>query len=488
MSRHFSNMMFVISVLLLVSAVFSAPVEKAAQTSAAEVSKRSVAPQDEASHPDEDLQDLLSLVNKQASQQNTMVHKEKVTHFENNNGDLVKVDKEEEKVVDTNSGDVIADVKQEVKQQQASGSQQEPETVVETKIDIPSQDVHETFVQDDADGTAGDVDIRNAEDALPSNEDDSMEAELTPADMAEYLYATQQFEPFYAALDRLVNQSKMTVGEASSYAKAVAVEYERLQLQQLEDRLIFEEGPFGQLSSAADSYPPPEAAPYSVEDSYPPAEYQRPMGGYLRPEEEQMYLWQAEPRSYSPPPMDTADIDPYEFLAALWTEAYGKGNEEARDIVRMLYDRVSQDSNPDDMAQIRDILMETVDASVHDTPFNFDPEIMGLDELPPQQEGYQIPSLPEELLNTQLEDIPTAQKKNVIVEEADQQEDGEGEEEEVAEKNSPAQEVEESEAQASEDNSEEKEGKTEVKEETNVVGEAKEEKEAKTEIQETEKQ
>lgn len=32
------------------------------------------------------------------------------------------------------------------------------------------------------------------------------------------------------------------------------------------------------------------------------------------------------------------------------------GNEEAKEIVRMLYERVSQDNNPDDIGQIRDIL------------------------------------------------------------------------------------------------------------------------------------
>lgn len=35
------------------------------------------------------------------------------------------------------------------------------------------------------------------------------------------------------------------------------------------------------------------------------------------------------------------------------------GNEEAQEIVKMLYDRVSQDDNPDDMGQIRDLLGES---------------------------------------------------------------------------------------------------------------------------------
>lgn len=42
-------------------------------------------------------------------------------------------------------------------------------------------------------------------------ENDDDETELTPTDMAEYLYATQQFAAFYSALERLVNQSKVRV-------------------------------------------------------------------------------------------------------------------------------------------------------------------------------------------------------------------------------------------------------------------------------------
>lgn len=42
-----------------------------------------------------------------------------------------------------------------------------------------------------------------------NNRDGEAENDLTPADMAEYLYATQRFPAFYAALERLVNQSKV---------------------------------------------------------------------------------------------------------------------------------------------------------------------------------------------------------------------------------------------------------------------------------------
>ncbi|KAK6958815.1 hypothetical protein BgiMline_036271, partial [Biomphalaria glabrata] len=54
--------------------------------------------------------------------------------------------------VDAKTGNVIADVKQEVKQEATGNSK--PETIVKTKIDIPSEDVHETFVQE---GTVSDL-------------------------------------------------------------------------------------------------------------------------------------------------------------------------------------------------------------------------------------------------------------------------------------------------------------------------------------------
>ena len=47
-----------------------------------------------------------------------------------------------------------------------------------------------------------------ADDAVDSDNED--EPDLTPADMAAYLYETQQFEAFYAAMDRLVNESKVS--------------------------------------------------------------------------------------------------------------------------------------------------------------------------------------------------------------------------------------------------------------------------------------
>ncbi|GFO31719.1 hypothetical protein PoB_005822400 [Plakobranchus ocellatus] len=75
-----------------------------------------------------------------------MVHQEHVTHIENNNGQRVKIEQKVEKVVDTDSGKVIADVKQQT-QTEKSGQDAEPETVVKTKVDIPAEGVHETFVQ-----------------------------------------------------------------------------------------------------------------------------------------------------------------------------------------------------------------------------------------------------------------------------------------------------------------------------------------------------
>ncbi|GFS21921.1 hypothetical protein ElyMa_001605300 [Elysia marginata] len=80
-----------------------------------------------------------------------MVHQEHVTHIENNNGQSVKVEQKEEKVIDTDSSKVLADVKQQKQTKIATGENSDPQTVVETKVDIPSAGVHETFVQEDKD-------------------------------------------------------------------------------------------------------------------------------------------------------------------------------------------------------------------------------------------------------------------------------------------------------------------------------------------------
>ncbi|CAL1536903.1 unnamed protein product [Lymnaea stagnalis] len=348
-------------VMLLCAAVMSAPVNKEN-----EVRKRSAdSPASKAHEQEDDLLDLLSLVNKESHQNNVMVHKEKVSHFENNGGEKVKVEQKEEKVVDAKTGNVIADVKQEVKQE-ASGSSN-PETVVKTKVDIPAEGVHETFVQ------AGE-ETKKTE----ASEENDLEPELTPADMAEYLYNTQQFEAFYSALDRLVNQSKMTYEDAEIYARTVALEYQRLQLEDFEEKFVAEKRMYPRYPIPADVYGQVpvdlESGPsYATEERYPASELYGYPAQALVPEEQ--YIQQQQELAGL-----GSDVNLYEFLAALWNEAYGKGNEEAQEIVRMLYDRVSQDDNPDDIGQIRDILVETVAASLNEKPYNLQPnEIRALE-------------------------------------------------------------------------------------------------------------
>ncbi|GFS10236.1 hypothetical protein ElyMa_006641700, partial [Elysia marginata] len=53
---------------------------------------------------------------------------------------------------------------------------------------------------------------QNAVEEGEDNNDNDNEPDLTPADMAAYLYETQQFSAFYAAMDRLVNESKVSTG------------------------------------------------------------------------------------------------------------------------------------------------------------------------------------------------------------------------------------------------------------------------------------
>jgi hypothetical protein len=356
-------------IVLLSAAVLGAPLAE----KESEVKKRSANQAPDT--PEKDLQDLLNLVHKESNHDGVVVHKEQVSHIENNNGKQIEVQAKEEKVVDTNTGKLIADVKQEVKQESA-GSGAKPETVVETKVDIPAEGVHETFVQEGEENENGD-----------EGGEESLQTELTPADMAEYLYATQRFPAFYAALGRLVNQSKMSPEEAEMYTKAVALEYERLQLEDFEESVMAEKRMYPQVPQDLEGYGQeanpdffPNTRPgFGPEDRLAVSDYYGLARGDISPEEQLSAQQELQG--------NVGDIDPLEFLAALWNEAYGKGNEEAQEIVKMLYDRVSQDDNPDDMGQIRDLLVETIAASMNEEPLNDQAE-----ETQPISLEAQVPS------------------------------------------------------------------------------------------------
>ncbi|BFZ26144.1 hypothetical protein BsWGS_29182 [Bradybaena similaris] len=306
-------------IVVLSAAILGAPVSDKQNN----IDKRSASPVSDTPDQEKDLQELLSLVHKESDQDGVAVHKEQVSHFENNNGEKIQVLAKEEKVVDTKTGKVIADVKQQVKEESA-GKNAAPEVVVQTKVDIPAEGVHETFLQQGQENN-------NEE----NNRDGEAENDLTPADMAEYLYATQRFPAFYAALERLVNQSKMLPEEAEMYTKAVALEYEKLQLEELEQGVLNEKRFYPQMSQDIEAI-----GQDSVSDLYPPSNQD------------------ARDDSYGP----------------RYSYGYPKGNEEAQEIVKMLYDRVSQDDNPDDMGQIRDLLVETITSSMNDEPYNYQGE------------------------------------------------------------------------------------------------------------------
>ncbi|KAH9509600.1 hypothetical protein Btru_043983 [Bulinus truncatus] len=212
--------------------------------------------------------------------------------------------------------------------------------------------------------------------------------------MAEYLYLTQQFEAFYSALDRLVNQSKMSAEDAQSYAKSVALQYQKLQVEDYEDRMLAEKRMYPRYPVNLDQVPVVEiesqnGPSYAADDRYPPNEYFTYPSQAAVPSEER----------YIPQSADLGgDINLYDFLAALWNEAYGKGNEEAQEIVRLLYDRLSQDNNPDDIGQIRDILVETVAASLNDKPYNVRPNeiVAQASALKPQSPVVLLKETPKE--------------------------------------------------------------------------------------------
>ncbi|GFS21935.1 hypothetical protein ElyMa_001605700 [Elysia marginata] len=109
-----------------------------------------------------------------------------------------------------------------------------------------------------------------------------------------------------------------------------------------------------------DLYPDSVGIPDSAEPSFDMLSY---INSLMSPEEQYLAQRQAQNEAVDLIPADT--VDPYQFVAALWNEAYERGNEEAQEIVRLLYDRVSHDSNPDDMGEIRDILSKSFKKFIH---------------------------------------------------------------------------------------------------------------------------
>ncbi|GFO31717.1 hypothetical protein PoB_005822200 [Plakobranchus ocellatus] len=311
-----------------------------------------------------------------------------------------------------------------------------------------------------------------------------------------------------------INQRcEMSVEDAQDYAKTVAMEYEQLQLQDLEEQYQLERRAFQQPLLESDFFgagPAYNRYPNQPMDSIMPVPDSPEPGfdmlGYvnsLMSPEEQDYIAQRQLQAellsafnndpykfvtalwkeafdnalMSPEEQDyiaqrqlQAELlsafnnDPYKFVTALWKEAFDNGNVEAQEIVRLLYDRVRQNSNPADIREINDILMETLAQSLsEDTPYAYDTPIfppVALPEVPIQ------PSVNEEAeLNSQESMVgseETKEEEDEKTEETKEEEASEEKEEEKSEEEDKPEEAKED-SNGEEENVEEKENKEDEK-------------------------
>ncbi|XP_067653839.1 enolase-phosphatase E1-like [Haliotis asinina] len=334
--------------VVLVAGTFAAPLQEKQAKEKKDVSENTPAV-DKAADQEAELEKLVALAGAESKANNVAVHKSQVSHVENHNGKEVKTEKTEQKVTDTNTGKVLADVTQEVSETNDDETG-EPHQIAETHVDIPDKGVHETFVKEEVDDADTDAD----EESLPSR--DSIE--FSPTAVAEYLLKSWDFDNFYAALKDLVGSSIMSEEEAERYEEQVISEYQRLLAAQ---------------NAEANNYPNEEPL-QGYYPAYDEAEKRSNMAPLADQIPDDLYSLDRAYENYIGNDLDaerqavvedalsegdeslTGVIDA--LLNAWWEKDFEGGNARAQALVSYLYDMVSRDGNPDDIGQIRDILAD----------------------------------------------------------------------------------------------------------------------------------
>ncbi|XP_070178232.1 uncharacterized protein [Littorina saxatilis] len=147
----------------------------------------------------------------------------------------------------------------------------------------------------------------------------------------------------------------MTEEEAQTYSQMVALEYDRIQMQDYENSILVQR----RVPQLLERYP---SMPVDSSDNYPlPMDSQEDFPVAMDTPEALFALERAQAAS----PKDQGfEFDPYDLLTALWNEAYGSGDVRAQALVGELFDKVRDDSDPDDEGQVRDILLDLIANSV----------------------------------------------------------------------------------------------------------------------------
>lgn len=258
--------------------------------------------------------------------QNVGIQKQKSFSFHNSNGHVKSKAKTENTVFDSQTGEMISDLQQETLGNDGSK--------VKTKIDIPTANVHEKVISEN-----------KPEQPMSKTDYDYSEVfKFTPAAVAEYLFQSGEFEELEEALADLVNSSIMTQQQADTYREDVRKEYNLLVHQASAANMNMQRGEPNQRFLSDYS---------TLNDIYR-------MFGYsdVIPH---LGIDELQSRDIMRVALSRASslIEVIRTLMDEWlAKATMTGDPEAAALLSDILRHVSQDSNPDDLSQMREILYD----------------------------------------------------------------------------------------------------------------------------------
>ncbi|XP_052084845.1 uncharacterized protein LOC127722040 [Mytilus californianus] len=306
-------------VFVCVVTVLSAPAKK----NVGSVQKPSSSSSSSIQQQEKELEKLARLAAQRLSQ-SIGVQKQKSFHYSNLNGKENSESQTEEKVVNPDTGDLVSDIKQDTKQ--------DGDVITETKIKIPSEHIEKSFLETQPENLG----------RVPLEKEDYSEAfQFTPVEVAKYLYQTGNFQELNQALSDLVNASIMTEKQAIEYKDNVRSVYNKLV----------------QTSMLSDSNEVPlYNTGYESPDNMLPTEV-LPAYNYYN---ELLPYGSADTQNMLPEVDEGNGIsDLVNTLMDEWlTRTVLTGDRDAETMLSEIWDSVSQDDNPDDLGQMRDILVD----------------------------------------------------------------------------------------------------------------------------------
>lgn len=229
-----------IVLLLCLVSIWALPVKKANTKGKRNVSTKSKE-QSPLHEQEKELENLAKLQKEKAN--NVVFQTTKDIKVVQEDGQKDKVIKTSKNVVNADNGNLLSSVQKTVKSE--IKGHENPKVTAITKVDIPSEHIHNVFTNDVENSEEEEEEERSEAEAtaekknMPSivsgeeSDESSIDEDLKDLQksskvMANYLLETDNFERFEDALRDFVKVGLMTVSEANEYEKIVLEEYERL--------------------------------------------------------------------------------------------------------------------------------------------------------------------------------------------------------------------------------------------------------------------